>query len=86
MRAAIVAKDELIEIGVDMLAPQAVIRAQRPALQQREGAVAPGQDDVGRHIPDNARNSASVRPRTDPPSEPAQLHARPSSNTTSSGT
>jgi len=52
MRAAIVAKEELIEIGVDMLAPQAVIRAQRPALQQREGAVAPGH---GRHVPDNAR-------------------------------
>ena len=33
MKAAVVAKDELIEIGVDMLAPQAVIRAQGPALQ-----------------------------------------------------
>ena len=55
VKAAVVAKDELIEIGVDMLAPQAVICAQRPALQQREGAVAPGQDDVGRHVPDNAR-------------------------------
>ena len=31
IKAAVVAKDEFIEIGVDMLAPQAVIRAQRPA-------------------------------------------------------
>ena len=55
IKSAVVAKDEFIEIGVGMLAPQAVIRAQRPALQQREGAVAPGQDDVSRHVPDNAR-------------------------------
>ena len=38
-------------------AAQAMIRPQRPALQQREGAVAPGQDNVGRHVPDNAQRA-----------------------------
>ena len=42
IRAAIVAKYEFLEVGVNVFAPQAVIRPQRPALQQREGAVAPG--------------------------------------------
>ena len=51
MKAAVVAKDELIEIGVDMLAPQAVICAQRPALQQREGAVAPGRTTLAAMLP-----------------------------------
>ena len=51
MCAAVVAKDELIEIGVDMLAPQAMIRAQRPALQQRDGAVAPGRTTLAAILP-----------------------------------
>ena len=34
VEAAIVAKDEFIEIGVDVRAPQAVIRAQAPSLHQ----------------------------------------------------
>ena len=55
MKAAVIAKYEFIEIGVDMFAAQTMIRPQRPALQQREGAVAPGQNDAGRHVPDNAR-------------------------------
>jgi hypothetical protein len=38
-----------------MFAAQTMIGPERPALQQREGAVAPGQDDAGRHVPDNAR-------------------------------
>ena len=48
IKAAIVAKYEFLEVGVDVFAAQTMIRPQRPALQQREGAVAPGQDDVGR--------------------------------------
>ena len=55
MKAAVVAKDEFIEIGVDMFAAQAVIRAQCPSFHQREGAMDPGQDNVGRHLADNAR-------------------------------
>ena len=38
-----------------MFAAQTMIGPERPALQQREGAVAPGQDDAGRHVPDDAR-------------------------------
>ena len=34
MKAAVVAKDEFIEVNVNVFAPQAVIRAQRPALHQ----------------------------------------------------
>ena len=34
VEAAIVAKDEFIEIGVDVRAPQAMIRAQAPSLHQ----------------------------------------------------
>ena len=34
VEAAIVAKDEFIEIGVDVLAPQAMIRTQAPSLHQ----------------------------------------------------
>jgi hypothetical protein len=45
MKAAVIAKYEFIEIGVDMFAAQTMIRPQRPTLQQREGAVAPGQND-----------------------------------------
>ena len=60
IKAAIVAKYEFLEVGVNVFAAQAVIRPQRPALQQREGAVAPGQDNVGRHVPDNARIVAVI--------------------------
>ena len=38
-----------------MFAPQAVIRAQRPALHQRKSAMAPWQDDIGSRIADDAR-------------------------------
>src|SRR5271165_4597733 len=55
MKAAVVAKDEFIEVNVDVFAPQAVIRAQRPALHQRKSPMAPWQDDIGRHIADDAR-------------------------------
>ena len=34
MEAAIVAKDEFIEVGVDVRAPQSMIRAQAPSLHQ----------------------------------------------------
>ena len=46
VEASIVAKHELVEIGVDVLAAEAVICAERPSLEQREGAMAPRQDDV----------------------------------------
>jgi hypothetical protein len=52
---SIVAKHEFIEVGIDVLAAQAVIRAERPALHQRERTVAPRENDVRRHHADDAR-------------------------------
>src|SRR6516165_7469542 len=48
--AAVEAEDELVEIGLQMLAAQAVVDTQRPDLEVREDAVHPGQDDVGGHL------------------------------------
>ena len=47
---AVEAEDELVEIGLQMLAAQAVVDTQRPDLEVREDAVHPGQDDVGGHL------------------------------------
>ena len=55
VEAAIVAKDEFIEIAVDMFAAQAVICAEAPSLHQREGPMNPRQDNVARHLADDAR-------------------------------
>src|SRR5208337_1858476 len=55
VKSAVVSKNEFIEIGVDVLTAQDVIRAQRPALHQRKGAVDPWQDDIGRHRANDAR-------------------------------
>src|SRR5450759_1179748 len=52
--AAIVAKDEFVEIGVHMLAAQAVVRAETPSLQQREDPMNPRQHDMSRHLADHA--------------------------------
>jgi len=41
MNAAVAAKDEFIEVKFDVFAPQAMIRAQRPAFDQRKRAIAP---------------------------------------------
>src|SRR5207237_5757752 len=51
--AAVEAEDELIEIGLKVLAAQAVIEAERPDLEVGEDAVHPRQDDVGRHLADH---------------------------------
>ena len=55
VEASIVAKHEFVEIGVDVLAAEAVICAERPSLEQREGAMAPRQSDVTGHGTDDAR-------------------------------
>ena len=36
VEASVVAKNECVEIGVDVLAAEAVICAQRPSLEQRD--------------------------------------------------
>ena len=51
--AAVEAEDELVEIGLEMLAAQAVIDAQGPDLEVGEDAVHPGQDDMGGHLADD---------------------------------
>jgi hypothetical protein len=48
--AAVEAEDKLIEIGLKVLAAQAVVDAERPDLEVGEDAVHPRQDDVGRHL------------------------------------
>ena len=55
VKATIVAEHELVEICVDVLAAQTMIRAQPPPLHQREDAVNPGKHDVRRHLADHAR-------------------------------
>ena len=55
VEASIVAKHEFVEIGVDVLAAEAVICAERPSLEQRESAMAPRQDDVTGHGADDTR-------------------------------
>ena len=55
VKSAVVAEDELIEISVDVLAAQAMIRPEGPSLEQRESAMTPRQDDVRRHLSDDAR-------------------------------
>src|SRR5208282_789630 len=55
IKAAIVAEDEFFEIGVHMLAAQAVIRAETPAFHQRENPMNPRQHHMSRHLADDAR-------------------------------
>ena len=55
VKAAIVAKNEFVEICIDVLAAQAVIGAQSPPLQQREDPVDPGQHCVSGHFADHVR-------------------------------
>jgi hypothetical protein len=51
--AAVEAEHELIEIGLKVLAAQAVIDAKRPHLEVGEDAVHPRQDDMGGHLADD---------------------------------
>src|ERR1051325_8639472 len=53
--ASVEAEDELIEVGLEVFATQAVIDAERPALEVGEDAVGPGQHDMGGHAADDMR-------------------------------
>ena len=55
IKAAIVAKHEFIEIGIDVLAAQSMISAEAPSLHQRKCPMDPGQNDVRGHLADDAR-------------------------------
>src|SRR5712691_11379310 len=51
--AAVEAEDKLIEIGLKVLTPQAVIDAERPDLEVGEDTVHSRQEDLGRHLADH---------------------------------
>src|SRR5215213_2638938 len=53
--ASVEAEDELVEIGLKVFATQAVIDAERPALEIGEDAMGPGQHDMGGHATDDMR-------------------------------
>src|SRR5215208_5047281 len=53
--ASVEAEDELIKVGLEVFPTQAVIDAERPALEIGEDAVGPGQHDMGGHAADNMR-------------------------------
>src|SRR5918997_926415 len=53
--APVEAEDELVEVGLEVFSTQAVIDAERPALEVGEDAVGPGQHDVGSHAADDMR-------------------------------
>jgi hypothetical protein len=46
-------EDELVEVGLEMVAVQTVVDAQGPAFEVGEDAVGPRQDDVGGHAADD---------------------------------
>ena len=51
--ATVEAEDELVEIGLEVLAPQPVVDAQGPDLEVGEDPVHPRQDDMGSHVADD---------------------------------
>ena len=51
--AAVEAEDELVEVGLQMPAAQAVVDAQALDLEVGEDTVRPGQHDIGGHLADN---------------------------------
>src|SRR3954451_19096150 len=53
--APIEAEDELVEVGLEVFATQAVIDAERPALEIGEDAVGPGQHDMSGQTADDMR-------------------------------
>src|SRR5215207_11135037 len=53
--ASVEAEDELVEVGLEVFATQAVIDAERPALEVGEDAMGPGQHDMGGHAADDMR-------------------------------
>src|SRR5438309_11923719 len=55
VEAPIVSEDKLVEISVDVLAPQPMIGAEPPTLHQREDTMNPGQDHMAGHLADRPR-------------------------------
>ena len=63
VKAPVVTKDELIEVGVDVLAAETMIGAEPPALQKGEDPMDPVQGDMSGHIADDA----GIMPVSDQP-------------------
>lgn len=59
--ASIESEDELVEVGSQVFAPQAVIDAQRPGFQVGEDAMDAGQNEVGGHGSDDMGVVGDVR-------------------------
>src|SRR3954467_3410445 len=53
--ASVEAEDELVEVGLEAFATQALIDAERSALEIGEDAMGPGQHDMSGHAADNMR-------------------------------
>jgi len=54
IKAPVVAEDELIQIRIDVLAAEAVVRAEAPPFQKGEDPMDPFERDVARHVADDA--------------------------------
>jgi hypothetical protein len=54
IKAAVVAEDELVEVGVDVPAAEAMIGPEAPALQEGEHPMNPPERDMRRHVADDA--------------------------------
>ena len=55
IKASVVAEDELVEVGGDMLRAQAVVGAEAPALQEGENPMNPSEGDMSCHTADDTR-------------------------------
>src|SRR5919205_1942835 len=53
--ASVEAEDELVQVGLEVFAAQAVIDTERPALEIGEDTVGPGQHEMGGHAADDMR-------------------------------
>ena len=54
IKAAVVAEDKLVEVGVDVLAAKTMVGAEAPTLQESEDTMYPLQWNVRRHVADDA--------------------------------
>ena len=51
--AAVIAEDELVEVGVDVLTTETMISAETPTLQERKNQMNPLQRNVRLHVGDD---------------------------------
>jgi hypothetical protein len=74
--ASVEAKDELVEVGLEVLAAQAVIDAERPAFGIGEDAAGPGQHDRAAMRP-TACGSRAMPVAPGDPDQPSVLAVAP---------